>query len=438
MDEQNAAPPVSRRRFLGGGVAALTAAAAAPIAFNYASRGHGDWWPDHVAHAEHAGDPSRHYHYVRDQLVVAQDDLSQLRRALGHRAGMEATASLDELGLVLVQLHGARGGVPDLVDRLHHGRDRTALWAAPNHVLGPCSHAHLSGSIPQPTTESLAPFAAGTGPAAGAGVTVAVLDSGAALGHPWFAGRVDGDIEEPALDARGRLHCNSGHGTFVAGMVLRRAPGARVIAHQVFDDGMIVDDFAVARRLLDLAASDAKVVNLSIGGYTHDDLGMVAISAALRHLFQRRPDIVVVAAAGNDATNKPCFPAADHRVVAVGAVLQDGSGRWRRACFSNYGPWVDACAPGVGLLSTFVDHDGPLVPNEVLTQCLGQLGGEDRMPAGRFTGWARWSGTSFAAPVVAAQIAAAIAEGRSGPEAVRHVLHAPGAVRLENLGTVVP
>jgi hypothetical protein len=43
MDDQNAASPVSRRRFLGGGVAALTAAAAAPIAFNYASRGHGDW-----------------------------------------------------------------------------------------------------------------------------------------------------------------------------------------------------------------------------------------------------------------------------------------------------------------------------------------------------------------------------------------------------------
>jgi subtilisin family serine protease len=438
MDDQNAASPVSRRRFLGGGVAALTAAAAAPIAFNYASRGHGDWWPDHVAHAEHADDPSRHYHYVRDQLVVAQDDLSQLRRALGHRAGVEATASLDELGLVLVQLHGARGGVPELVDRLHHGRDRAALWAAPNHVLGPCTHAHLSGSIPQPTTESLAPVTAGAGPPAGTGVTVAVLDSGAALGHPWFAGRVDGEVEEPALDARGRLQCNSGHGTFVAGMVLRRAPGARVTAYQVFDDGMIVDDFAVARRLLDLAASDAKVVNLSIGGYTHDDLGMVAISAALRHLFQRRPDIVVVAAAGNDATNKPCFPAADHRVVAVGAVLQDRSGRWRRACFSNYGPWVDACAPGVGLLSTFVDHDGPLVPNEVLTQCLGQLGGEDRMPAGRFTGWARWSGTSFAAPVMAAEITVAIAEGRSGPEAVRHVLHAPGAVRLENLGTVVP
>lgn len=122
--------------------------------------------------------------------------------------------------------------MPDLIDQLHHGRDRAALWAAPNHVLGPCTHAHLSGSLPQPTTESLAPFAAGAGPSAGSGVTVAVLDSGAALGHAWFAGRVGGDLEGPELDTRGRLQCNSGHGTFVAGMVLRRAPGARVTAYR--------------------------------------------------------------------------------------------------------------------------------------------------------------------------------------------------------------
>src|SRR6266508_2568927 len=83
MDDQNASSPVSRRIFLGGGVVALTAAAAAPVAFNYASRGHGDWWPDHVVHAGHADDPGRHYHYVRDQLVVAQDDLGELRGAHG-------------------------------------------------------------------------------------------------------------------------------------------------------------------------------------------------------------------------------------------------------------------------------------------------------------------------------------------------------------------
>jgi hypothetical protein len=59
------------------------------------------------------------------------------------------------------------------------------------------------------------------------------------------------------------------------------------------------------------------------------------------------------------------------------------------------------------------------------------------MPSGAFTGWAHWSGSSFAAPVVAAAIASAIAEGRSGPDAVRHVLEAREAPRISNLGTII-
>ncbi len=292
-----------------------------------------------MVHADHPDDPGRHYHYVRDQLIVGQDDLGDLRRALRTRAGVDVQGSLDELGLALVQLQGARAPVPELVDELHGRRGRAALWASPNHVIGPCTHVHLSGSIPQPTADALAPAAAGVSARAGTGVTVAVLDSGAVLDHAWFAGRVSGDLERPELDPRGRLQCNSGHGTFVAGVVLAHAPAVRVAAYRVFDEHMTVNDVTVARRLLDLATSDARVVNLSIGGYTHDDLGMVAVSAALRHLFERRPALVVVAAAGNDATDKPCHPAADHRVIAVGAVGRDGSGRWRRACFSNHGPW---------------------------------------------------------------------------------------------------
>jgi subtilisin family serine protease len=225
------------------------------------------------------------------------------------------------------------------------------------------------------------PLAGGSRP--GEGVATAVLDSGAAVDHAWFAGRVAGDAEQAELDELGRLHCNAGHGTFVAGVLLAYAPGVRVGMHRVFDSNWIVDDFTMAQRLRALASSDAQVLTMPFGGYTHDDLGMIASSAALRHLLERRPDLVVVAAAGNDATNKPYFPAADHRVIAVGAVQLDASGRWRRACFSNYGPWVDASAPGVNVLSTFLHYEGPMVPREVLAQCIGRLGGEDRMPSGR-------------------------------------------------------
>ncbi|HUH08785.1 MAG TPA: hypothetical protein VML96_13375, partial [Egibacteraceae bacterium] len=54
-----------------------------------------------------------------------------------------------------------------------------------------------------------------------------------------------------------------------------------------------------------------------------------------------------------------------------------------------------------------------------------------------FNGWARWDGTSFAAPHVAGAIAARISSGRSPSEAVFDVLHAPGSRRLPLLGAVV-
>ena len=58
------------------------------------------------------------------------------------------------------------------------------------------------------------------------------------------------------------------------------------------------------------------------------------------------------------------------------------------ADFSNYGSWVDVWAPGVELASTYVQGHW-LTRDEDVT----------------FDQWAAWSGTSFAAPLVAAEIA---------------------------------
>ncbi len=96
---------------------------------------------------------------------------------------------------------------------------------------------------------------------------------------------------------------------------------------------------------------------------------------------------LVVASAGNNGSNRPYFPAALPNVVAVGALESGG-----RASFSNWGPWVDACAPGVEVVSTFFKRF------------------DDRVDAengiiNRYRGWATWSGTSFAAPKVAALVA---------------------------------
>ena len=115
---------------------------------------------------------------------------------------------------------------------------------------------------------------------------------------------------------------------------------------------------------------------MSFGTYTEDDTCPLAMGEAVRLL--REKGVVVVASAGNDATCRPAFPAAHPDVIAVGALDCHGP-----AAFTNHGRWVDACAPGVGVVSTFVFHDGPA----------GEACGAD---PDRFEGWARWSGTRSA------------------------------------------
>src|SRR5439155_14879888 len=123
--------------------------------------------------------------------------------------------------------------------------------------------------------------------------------------------------------------------------------------------------------------------NRSLGCYSHGDSPPLALEEALRHVA---PTTAVVAAAGNDSTHRLLWPAAHKRVVAVGAIDDE----LQRAFFSNFGWWVDAATRGVHVLSTFLDFDESGHTGDI----------EGRTPQ-VFRGFARWSGTSFAAPKLA-------------------------------------
>jgi subtilisin family serine protease len=218
-------------------------------------------------------------------------------------------------------------------------------------------------------------------------VAVAVLDTGITA-HPWFVERdwfaavPPSQAEILDADHDNLLDSVAGHGTFVAGVVQQHAPSARLRIERVLHSDGICDEVDLIEALHRLHSDPRPpdVVNLSFGGFTHDDRVSVLLDRAVSELTARS---VVVAAAGNAGSGRPFWPAALPTVIAVGALDATGTGP---AEFSNHGPWVDEWAVGEDVSGAFV--------------------------AGCF---ARWSGTSFAAPAVAGAIAADVAAGVRGP-----------------------
>ena len=248
---------------------------------------------------------------------------------------------------------------------------------------------------------------------------VAVLDTGydptLPQLHPGLVWRVDytaGDQESGVLPS-GYIAAEGGHSVFIDGIIMRLAPHVSIRQVKVLDPAGVTDDAHVTLGLTD---ADAPVVNLSLGGYTHNDVPPTALAAALAQY----PDVVMVAAAGNNQQARKFWPAAFPfpQVVAVGAV-DTSQGTPTLAAFSNFGSWVDVYAPGVHIQSTYLKAEWKLRTD----------------PAPRFIdGYAYWSGTSFAAPQIAALIAAQIPGAGSARAAATAVL---ATATQQSLGAVM-
>jgi thermitase len=205
----------------------------------------------------------------------------------------------------------------------------------------------------------------------GSGVDVAVVDTGAAVGHVELRQKVA--RARDIVNGDNTVRDLSGHGTHVAGIIAADTdnhtgiaggcPNCRLLVAKVFDGKNTGTVARFAQGIKWSADQGAEVINLS---FTHPLPSKVEKNAID---YARGKGAVVVAAAGNNDTNKRTYPAAYlDSVIAVAATSRDD----RRASFSNYGGWVDVAAPGVKVLST--------VPSS----------------------YASWSGTSMATPHVSA------------------------------------
>lgn len=141
----------------------------------------------------------------------------------------------------------------------------------------------------------------------------------------------------------------------------------------------------------------ADVINMSYGGDSSDSVYEAALSAA------HEAGVVLVAAAGNENTNAPCYPAHIDNVISVAALKVDGK---TRRDTSNFGEKLDISAPGTNIYSCVTGS------SEIKSK----------------------SGTSMAAPMVTSAVALMRAVNKElTPEEIESILYTT-ATDLETTG----
>lgn len=234
----------------------------------------------------------------------------------------------------------------------------------------------------------------------GAGITVAILDTGVDHTHPALAGRlvpgfdfVDMDDDPSEVGTVG-LDPSYGHGTHVAGIVALTAPEVRLMPIRVLDRDGVGSVWVLAEALIYAVDPDnnpatddgANVINMSLSTLRPTNLLTEIVAEATcgpdeidddddgRCATVTGYDVVVVAAAGNRGAAIAEYPAAEQQPGLLAVAASTASDNL--AEFSSYGAWVPVAAPGENILSS--------------------------VPGGSY---GTWSGTSMAAPFAAAQVA---------------------------------
>ncbi len=260
----------------------------------------------------------------------------------------------------------------------------------------------------------------------GAGMVVAILDTGVDASHPALGGRVSpagrsfvvGDLSTADTgdgvdgDGDGLVDEQVGHGTFVAGLVHLVAPDAEILPVRVLDSEGLAGNFQISKALAWSIDQGVHVANMS--------LGETYRSAALEDIVSEAQSagVIVVGAAGNRGQSEVrVFPACDDGAIGVAAL------DWNdvRADFSNFNDRLALSAPG--------DADLSATPLDPARAVVGPV------PGG---GFAAWRGTSFATAFVSGVAALVRAQHPEWPDREVNGSQVPAAVLADLQSTAVP
>ncbi|MNW25270.1 Thermophilic serine proteinase precursor [compost metagenome] len=182
-------------------------------------------------------------------------------------------------------------------------------------------------------------------------VIVGVVDTGVDLDHPDLQGQLLEGYN--VVDSAQKPYDDVGHGTHVAGIIsalVNNNEGVagmtwynKVLPVKALDQSGSGTTYSVAEGIIWAADHGAKVINMSLGNYVDSEF----LHDAVKYAYDK--DIVLIAATGNDNTERPGYPAAYPEVFAVSATDENQ----KRASFSNYGDYVDVMAPGASIASTY-------------------------------------------------------------------------------------
>jgi thermitase len=292
--------------------------------------------------------------HVRGEVLVkfkpgtSQAAIAQLNAA----HGATIRGAIPQLGVLRLGL--PRGAVEGQVAAAYQ-RNRHVQYAEPDYIASAVntpSDPYFTGGFQWNMTKIQAPQAwdLTTGSPS---VAVAILDTGVDLSHPDLQGKIVASVNFSDSATVSDVY---GHGTHLAGIVGAATNNGQGVAGLGYNTAVmnvkVMGDNGtggygwVAQGVVWAADHGAKAINMSLGA----QFGSSTLEDAINYAWNK--GVVIVAAAGNNASSTPFYPAAYPNVIAVASTDYND----HLAPSSDYGDWVDVAAPGGNIWSTLPNN----------------------------------------------------------------------------------